>query len=351
MAVVCISRNTGGTRTLLRVAEEFRRSGEDVFFLAQADSAAERVLTEACEPIRNVASIDDILRFVEWLRPRTVLISWCAEIGRAAIPILNERRILTALVEDTWWHGGALDSLPKGRRPTFVCVGTENDRQRVLAAWFGYPVKRVQVTGWPAFDWYAGLDVSAIGKEVREELDLLEDWPVVFLGIDDLPSSGQMVADFVDALNEIDQPVYLIPGFHPAFDRRVPEERPVVEEALVRFKSGTLVDRGTVETTRLVATADVVAAMFSPILAEAACLRRQVIAVLYPDTGQQFMQAEIGAEEYPLVSLGCAVRASDRNELREFLEQALGRGLGLEDAQRQNFKLDGLNSRRIARLS
>lgn len=351
VAFVCVSQLIGCTRGLLRVAQELRKSGEKVSFLTQAGSPAEQVLgEEADEPFQRVVSISDFITLVGSLQSQAVLMSWCAEVGRAAVPVLKERGISTVLVEDTWWHGGVLDQLSEAERPRLVCVGTEHCRRRVLAAWHGYPAEQVQVTGWPAFDRYAGLDVPAIADEVRQELGLHEDWLVIFLGIDDLPGSGQMVADFVECLNEIGQPVYFVPGFHPAFDRRVPEERPAVERALAQFESGVLVDRGTVETTRLVAMADIVVAMFSTILAEAACLRKQAIAVLYPDTGQRYMQAEMGIEEFPLVSLGCAVKASNDLELAILLDQALGGGLGFEEAQRQTFRLDGQNARRVAEL-
>lgn len=334
----------------MRVTHELRKSGEEVLSLAQADSSAERVLGEADELFQSVASVEEIIEFIGTLRPRTVLTSWCTEIGRAAVPVLNERGVLTALVEDSWWHGGVLDQLSLVERPRLVCVGTEYDRNRALVAWFGCPDHRVQVTGWPAFDRYARLNASAIARDGRKELGLYGDWPIIFLGVDNLSGSGQMVVDFVECLNEIGQPVYLVPGFHPAFDRRVPEERPVTEEALGRFKSGVLVGRGTVETTKLVATADIVTAMFSTVLTEAAVLRKQAIAILYSDTGLRHMQAEMGVEEFSLVALGCAAKAGNRGELREILERALGPGLELEKAQRRTFRLDGLNARRVAEL-
>ena len=192
--------------------------------------------------------------------------------------------------------------------------------------------------------------MPAIAEGVRQELGIHEDWAIIFLGIDNLPGSGQMVADFAECLNKIGQTVYLVPGFHPAFDRTVPEERPVAKEALARFGSGILVDRGTVETPRLVATADIVTAMFSTVLIEAVVLRKQAVAILYPDTGQRFMQAEMGVPEFPLVELGCAAKAGNPDELRKLLERALGKGLSLEEAQCRTFRLDGLNARRVAEL-
>lgn len=350
MTVVCISRDTGGTRGLLRVAEELRRLGEDVFFLPQAGGAAERVLGEADEPFRTVSSVNGLLDFTEYpmFIPRAILMSWCADVGRAALRPLNERGTPTVLVEDSWWHGGVLDTLSANSRPGLVCVGTEHDRARVLDAWEGYPSERVQVTGWPGFDEYANCGVVRVTERVRSSLSLEAGWPLVFLSVDNNPGIGELCRDFVETLNEIDLLAYVVPSWHPSFDQTVPKERPAVETALMRLEVGKLVDRRNVQTSELVTAADVVVATYSSLLAVAAALRKEVIAVLYPQTGFQQMQAEMGVPEFPLVELGCAAKAGNREELRELLERALGRGLGLEEAQCRTFRLDGLNARRVA---
>ncbi len=334
----------------MRVTHELRKSGEEVLSLAQADSSAERVLGEADELFQSVASVEEIIEFIGTLRPRTVLTSWCTEIGRAAVPVLNERGVLTALVEDSWWHGGALDHLSGVDRPGLVCVGTEHCRQRVLAAWRGYPAEWVKVTGWPGFDEYSGYDVRRVSGKVRASLGLNGDWPIVFLSVDNNPGIGELCLDVVKALSKIDSPTYLVPGWHPGFDRSVPEERPAVEAALAKLKVGRIVDRREVLTSELVTAADVVVATYSSLLAVAAALRKQVIAVLYSETGLAQMQIEMGVLEFPLVTLGCAAKAGNRDELREILERALAGGLSLEEAQRQTFRLDGLNARRVAEL-
>lgn len=351
MTVVCISRDTGGTRGLLRVAEELRRLRTKVFFFAQAGGLASKTLTGAGKEFVSVSSFQEVLDLIEDVHPRVFLTSWCSNLGRDVLPFLNEHGILTALVEDSWWHGGALDPLPPDRRPTLVCVGTEHDRQRVLAAWSGYPAEQVQVTGWPDFDLYAEYDVTSVTDRVRASLGFNENWPLTLLSIDNNLGIGELCRDFVDALNGVARPSYLIPAWHPGFDHSVPEERPEVEAALAGFEAGTLVDRGKIETAELVVAADVMVSTFSSLLTVGAALRKQVIAVLYTETGLKQMWTEMGVPELPLVELGCAAKAMSRGELAILLRRALLKGgFRLEEAQRRNFRLDGQNARRVAEL-
>lgn len=348
---ICVSRDIGGARTLLQVADELRWLGKDVFFLPQADSPAEEVLRGADEPFRSVRSVEHFFHLTSELDSYTVLLSWCADVGREVLPFLNERGTPTVLVEDSWWHGGVLDSLTVGSRSRLVCVGTEHDRTRVLDAWEDYPPERVQVTGWPSFDEYAGYDVARVAKRVQATLELNGSWPLAFLSVDNSPGIGELCRDVVGALNEIGLFVYLVPAWHPGFDRTVPKERPAVEAALAQFEVGKLVDRRNVPTSELVTAADIVVATYSSLLAVAAALRKEVIAVLYPETGYAQMQAEMGVPEFPLVELGCGAKAGNANELREILERAVEQELGLEAAQGHHFRLDGQNANRVAEAS
>ncbi len=348
MTDICISRDIGGTRGLRRVVKEMRQRGEDVFFLPQAGAMAEKVLTEAGEPFQGVASVEEVIELIGALRPRAVLMSWCTEVGRAALPFLSKQGVPTVLVEDTWWHGGVLDALPDDGRPGLVCVGTEHDRARVLEAWPGYSPEQIEVTGWPGFDEYASYNVAQTTEDVRAALGLESDWPLVLLSIDNEPGVAEMVAVFIEALNTLGRPVYLVPSWHPAFDKDVPEEGFGVKAALERFEAGRIVAQGKIPTAKIVVAADVFVATFSSLLTVKAALRGSAVAFLDPYTGQQQMEAEMGTKEFPPVALGCVAKAATPQELFELLRRALGPGLGLEKAQERHFRLDGRNARRVA---
>ena len=97
----------------------------------------------------------------------------------------------------------------------------------------------------------------------------------------------------------------------------------------------------------LIAASSVVLASYSTVLVEAAALRKSAIAVLYPDTAEMYRELA-GMWEFPLVSLGCCAKATNREELCYLLQSAFGGDLGLRENQEKIFRLDGQNARRVA---
>ena len=77
------------------------------------------------------------------------------------------------------------------------------------------------------------------------------------------------------------------------------------------------------------------------------------ISIFYtPTTIKEFehRSKEIFITEPVVVTLGCTAKASSRAELKELLCKSLTRGLGLMDAQKKNYCMDGKNGSRVAKL-
>lgn len=339
-----IAKDIGGFNGMKPLVEKLRLAGEEITFFVTGKAAE---MVHGHEEFISTETVKDIFRGREL--PDILLTSMdsVGGGGRDLVPILRREGVTTLAVQDFW--GIRAEWRNQKYWTDWVLVGDRIGKQLTVDSWTGYNPDHVIITGYPAFDKYAGYDVKAAKEQLRESLNVLEEMPIVLAGIDDLPGSGAMCRDIVEALNAICREVCLIVRPHPALKDRSPDEVQIFKAALEEFDAGVLIrDTGDLDLSKIIAGSTVTLAMFSTILVEAACLYRQAIAILYPETGAAHFQAQTGIDEFPLVGLGCAKKAENFEELRRLLKQSLNQGLGLKEMQAKELKLDGCSAQRAA---
>lgn len=235
-------------------------------------------------------------------------------------------------------------------QPRFVCVNDGIEADLIRRAWNTSP-EFIKITGYPAFDKYAALDVEAEEARVRKALGMDRLVSIVLLA-GQFPLTDFVAWEVVHALNVLDGELYFLPRPHPRTRENAAHEIPGWQRAMAGLsKSRLIVDffgQFATDPAPLVAAAQLVISPYSTMLAEAAALRKDNIALLYPKLWAQLTSVVPDLEEFPLVSLGCTARANNQAELRNLLYKSLSGGLGLRGAQEKHFKLDGQNARRVA---
>lgn len=340
-------KDPGGTNGVLPVVAELRKRGFDALVIANG-KAPELPVVQALDRYLVVRTPDDVLGI---LPPARVLItSMCSKggVGRDLVPLMRERGIHTVAGQD-WWGGQLMTNWPDPRfYPDAIWVGDDQAAVIVKKAWPAFQ-GQTWVTGLPALDRYASLDVAATRMRVRESCDVL-DGKTIVLYAGEIVGTGAVLSRIVNALNEIGHPIVLIPRQHPRMPNDAPGEFALWREACERFNAGVLLgETSALSTTDLVAAADVVIGETSTVLMEAVVLGKQVIAVLFPDGIERYRRSTGGLiEEFPLTALGCAAKATNQDELAAALRVAVTGDLGLRAAQARAFPLDGMNASRVA---
>lgn len=342
IAFVC--RDVGGANTLLPVANLLREKHQ-IRWIAQENGRGKDILKNSSQDFEFYSSLSAISAISKG-PVAAVVSSMCSTAGqdlarffKGLCPIITIQDQWTAGLHDVWAD-------PK-HRPDYVLVNDELDKAFVLRAWPGFDVNRVSVTGYPALDKYANLDVQDAKTRVKNTLSLSDDKPVIlFAG--QWWQTGHAITELVRALNELGRNIYLIARPHPAMKDNTPDEVPLWERALAEFRSGTLVDSSFCGISDVIAASDLVLSMYSTTLNEAAILRLPNIAILYPDHGLKVYIEVAKSDDYPMVSLGCTAKAGNYEELRGLIRTALTSDLGLRPAQERTFQLDGKNAQRAA---
>lgn len=316
--------------------------------------------TNAVRPVADLLAKDYSVEWIDHDRgedvkyhPDAIITSVCSRVGRDIIRYFRQTtdRPLTIAVNDQWTSGLNIWQ-EVNFKPDFVFVNDEFDRRLVIDAWGGFSQSRVLISGYPAMDKYANFSIEEAKVRVSESLgiDVSGHIPVVlFAG--QWWQTGHAILETVDTLNGFGKFVHFIPRAHPKMTVESPEELPAWEKALSRFNSGNLVvNSSSCNISDLIGVSTIVVSMFSTVLQEAAILRKQNIAVLYPKTGGRVYNTECGIDvsQYPLIALGCTALATNRKELTGHMARALSNQLDLTENQRKTFKLDGKNAQRVA---
>lgn len=356
MDILAACKDPGGMNGVLPVVKALRAMGLDVA-LAASGKAVE-MLNAICEKFIANPSAAEIVQ--EFGFPKALVTSMCSGdggIGRTLASLLSGSATKIFCLQDYW--GGALLTSWKDCRPNFIMVNDPAGANIVQEAWPDFPVEQIRITGYPALDKYAPYDVESMAARGRSVLGVSRDKKVVlYLGSVSAPhlqsmlSETEILSEVVAALNEIKKDICFIPRQHPRMKNDAPEQAAGWDQALGRFNGGALTkDSSACDIPLVLASADVVLAMTSSTLVEAAVLRKEVISLFYPKMRERFIAQTAGSlKKFPLVSLGCAVEARNRNELCRYLAEALSRGLGLKAAQKKHFCLDGGNTGRVADL-
>lgn len=346
--ICCCTKDPGGTRGAWPVVKELRRRGHEVRFIAHAGSVAVGMLKEAGEDLEE---LDDPEVALKDGAPKILITTMCSDggIGRDLARELACRPGTTVVALQDYW-GGALTDEWADVRPDYICVNDEFGKKITLESWSGFSPKQVVITGYPALDRFAGLDIAKLAEEAQKKLNLAEtNMPTVLFG-GCLESTGHAMGELVEVLNGLDQPVCFIPRLHPRMKTQAVEDKTSCDTAIGLFHNGRIIaDSSVCGIEPLIAASTITITPFSTMLLEASVMRKQNISLFYEPQVDFYINSTGGMiQEFPTVTLGCSAKATNREELEELVRKALGDGLGLEEAQKTNFKIDGGNAGRVA---
>ncbi len=351
-AIVAVCKDPGGANGLLPVVEELRMRGYLVALRMDGfASTFEPALKAGGIP---VAGTDDVLRvFPTPCAFLTDMSSSGGGVGRDLIPSYRGK-CPTIAFQDFWGVPLTTDWASPAFRPDRIVVNDRFGAELVRKAWPEMESDRIWVTGFPAWDKYAAVDMSAARAKLRSALGLTEAWPFILYGGDCVPEvTATMLEEVVSAIHDTDIPVYFHPRPHPRMDRDAPDERQKWDAAVSRFSTGVLVTLPTLPVTfqELIAGSDVVIANMSTILTEKAILGGTAVSVLYPDTGAKLLAQTTGGMlvNYPLSRLGCVEEAHTHEELCRIMRAACTDGLAhLLEHQKRELPVSGDNAARAA---
>lgn len=342
--------DVGGMNGVLPVVDFIEKETGTPVLLIVNGRAAE--LLKGC---RDFVSAPAETLLEEFAPPKVLITSMCGEsIGRTLVPHLRGRSAIVA-AQDYWGGQLWLEWADPKYRPDYIWVNDDVGKAMVLEAWPGFSPDNVLVTGFPAFDKYAFMDVEGEARKVQEVLGLSPHVPLVLFG-GQAAGTGATLAEVVDVLAGVTPDYYFMPRPHPNTKTQFSGEMLPWNKALASYEGRLVVDWfGQCTPASLIATCaatgGVVISMFSTMLAEAACLRAQNIAVLYPEFGmREFKRVTPWKGDYDIsVPLGCATVAMNRDELIEVIHAAFGGGLYGKNSVQERFRGDGRNSERAAR--
>ncbi len=346
--VWAVCKDPGGTAGVLPVVQQLKARGITVQVIANG---------HASKSLHHGARVD-VLSYRQALDigplPRVLItdMSSCGGVGRDLVPHVRGKSTIFALQD--FWGGEMTHSwADEAYRPDYLCVNDTCGVDIACAAWPKFERDRVLVTGYPALDKYANIDVDAAHQKVRQALGLVEDLPmVVFMGQGQ--ATAHALGEVTLALGELGQDCYFMPRPHPRTKDDFGQEMAPWQEVLSRYKGRLVVDWFSKCTLAMLVAAcakrrGVVVSMYSTALVEAACVRAQNIAVLYPKHGMRvFEQAVPHLGAALSVALGCAPVAHNADRLKYLLSKALAGKLELEERQSMYFRGDGRNAERVA---
>ena len=320
--VLFVCKDSGGMNGIVPVYDVWVKSGGEAVLIA--NGKAVELLTQRGEAFRRY-STPEVLR-ADIPNPAALVTSMCSQggIGRDLVPLLKGRCPTIALQD--FWGGALTNSWSDSEcRPDAIVVNDTVGADIVARAWPNMDRSRIAVLGYPALDRYAGLDVAALGAQTRERLGIAPD-EIVVVYAGQLERTGEMLEEVIAAMEAIGKPVCLLPRMHPRMVNDAPEEAARCEAALQQFRVGRIIDSAACTTDACVAAATVVVSMYSTVLIEAAAVRKQTIAVLYPAVADDFRESTGGTmDDFPLVLLDACQKATDRWSLQKAIEWAFRR--------------------------
>jgi len=288
------------------------------------------------------------------LGPSLVILTVAIKGGSIPIGLNKEakqRNLPTVLVEEVWGGHASFkwDILPDG-----VCVVDEFAKCLILRSWPNYPESNIHVTGMPFFDKYAEVETEIARYALHDVLRLRENWPVVFFAGQawGMPKAVKM---FVEAVNNFDNPIYLILADHPSVvSSGATEEFKKIyleyRKELSCLRMGKVVNPSGLTSGEIMAGSDIVVGIYSTMTVEACYLRKPLITIWTPEIGQLLSEARSNImTEWPITNLGASLKAESIEEVRNCLKRILvGDTAAMLQAQQKYFQADGLNGERVA---
>lgn len=339
MKIWAVCKDPGGRNGILPVVDELRRRGHTVVVIVNGWAATMYIEGSL---VAEESRIDGLMMLP---CPDALLTSTCSSGGTGMLLLKHMRgQCPTIALQDIW--GGALCGVEWSDpryRPDHILSNDRLGSEIMRRAWPDFPPENIHEVGFPAMDRYAGLDVAAMRRRVREEHGLGHEWSsILFLG-GGHTTSGTLTA-VVYALNLLATPVTLIVRPHPQMRTDFLGEVPAWDASLSAFRAGTLVTEGPVPIDEAIAASDLVIADASTAQMTASIMGKPSISVLYESLGMLEYRRECRdlVPEFPLVKLGCVAKAENDRQLEALLRQFFRtRDLGLREAQESVFACIG----------
>ncbi len=269
-------------------------------------------------------------------------------VNNKIVQLAHENNIPVICLQDMWGNQRWPQNKDVMSRSDGVCVLDEYAASLWREDGFN---KDIFVTGSPAFDRFATIDVSKERARVRAELGIGENERIVLYAGQGTPHHIEQdkktfayVTDAIRALNE-KMPVTLIARHHP---------RAVETEYYKEYSHGikTIDTSGFEFADEILPAADIVIAMSSTSLLHACYLRISGVSVLLPDQGKVLLK-QIGFDDFPPNVMGATVGIynEDTDVLIQTLEGIFTDELlrsRIRGAQEKSFPLDGGSAERVA---
>lgn len=266
------------------------------------------------------------------------------------IKLAHENKIPIISLQDIWGNHRMAQNKEITSSVNAVCVPDEFAGS--LWKEDGFQGK-IFVTGNPAFDRFATLDVPAERNRLREQLHINQsDHVIVYAGQGTplhIEADKKTFAYVTQAIRElaIDMPIKLIARHHPR----------AIETAYYNEYSHGI---ETIDTSSfafaddILPSTDVVVAMFSTSLLHACCLRIPAISVLLPEQGRASLK-KIGLDDFPSNVMGATAGVYDKNPavLAQTFEKVFTDSSfcsRMRERQEKNFPLDGGSANRVAKI-
>ncbi len=348
MEIWAVFKDPGGINSIVPVIELIKKQRPEIETLLIANGRAISLLPGKIGPLFLAHSVSDLNGLK---RPDILLTSMCSfgGVGRDLVPIIRNGDITSVAVQDYWGSGLEASWADPIYRPSFICVGDAYAASLVQKAWSDVASERIKITGFPVMDQYALINTTELGRQVRNRFNIPETRKVVLFVGDCLPKIGYLLSEVIKTLNNIGQQICLITRQHPRMVTEVPEEVPIWNETLKSFRNGQLIDNSYFfSISAIIAASDLVIGLFSTTLGEAAALRKNSIALLYPHVMEKSKYYFKQLDMPPVVTLGCSIPVKNQSELEAMIRKALTSGLGLRENQERHFRPDGRNAQRVA---
>jgi CDP-Glycerol:Poly(glycerophosphate) glycerophosphotransferase len=361
--VLVVMKDPGGSQNMMPLCQEMKSRGVRVTYVASG-KAIDICKAAGIVPMVFESASAAEQYFDQQPVPDLYITTMCTGggVGTSLVEFFRKRGVKTIALQDFW--GARLQDAYKDSRfrPEVIVVNDVVGEQLVHKAWgkpswWHAPRTKVVVSGYPSLDRFAGYDPEKrVRAQVRRELGIPHDAAVcTFPG--QVAMTGTVFLEVAQALCDVcassRSVITVMPRKHPRMDE-APLEVATWNQALELLRSSSQIqlveDSSKISMQDVLQASDLVAGAFSTALIEAAVLRKQVIAFLFPETGWKQYQEELGhlMDEFPLVALGCAARARSPVSARELVTQALRGQLNLRHSQERYFTLDGKNAKRLA---
>ncbi len=349
--ILCIADAPGPAEFLAPVIPLLKGDGDvHVIAVASAKSVLKQMGAVEC----NDESYAGVL--FETIKPGLVVLAISSltngpYVNNKIVQLAYDNNTPVICLQDTWGNQRWPQNKDVMSRINAVCVLDEFAASLWRKDGF---MKDIFVTGSPAFDRFAAIDVSKERTRVRAELGIGESERVILYAGQGTPhhieqdkKTFSYVADAIRALNE-KMPITLIARHHP---------RAVETEYYKEYSHGIkTIDTSAFEfADEILPAADVIIAMSSTSLLHACFLRIPGVSVLLSDQGKALLK-QIGLDDFPPNVMGATVGVydEDMDVLTQTLEGIFTDELlryRMRKAQEKNFPLDGGSAGKVAAVA